>query len=58
MGALFILFPKFGHPNKGVVIINGLKASIVDRISMDFILVDVICIPEVKMGDTIVLMDE
>lgn len=42
--------------NKGFVMINGHKAPIVGRVCMDQTLVDVTDIPDVKMGDVVVLM--
>ena len=42
--------------NKGFVLIKGQKAPIVGRVCMDQTLVDVTDIPDVKMGDTVVLM--
>lgn len=44
--------------NKGFVMIKGQKAPIVGRICMDQTLVDVTDIPDVKMGDVVVLMGE
>jgi len=38
--------------------INGKKAPIVGRICMDQTMVDVTDIPDVKMGDVVVLMGE
>lgn len=42
--------------NKGFVMIKGHKAPIVGRVCMDQTLVDVTDIPDVKMGDVVVLM--
>lgn len=42
--------------NKGFVMINGHKAPIIGRICMDQTLVDVSNIPEVHMGDRVVLI--
>ena len=42
--------------NKGFVMINGYKAPIVGRICMDQTLVDVTDIPDVKMGDIVVIL--
>jgi alanine racemase len=42
--------------NKGFVMIKGHKAPIVGRVCMDQTLVDVTDIPDVKMGDIVVLM--
>ena len=42
--------------NRGFVMINGKKAPIVGRICMDQTLVDVTNIPDVKMGDRVVLI--
>ena len=42
--------------NKGHVMIKGYKAPIVGRICMDQTLVDVTDIPDVKMGDKVVLI--
>lgn len=44
--------------NHGFVMINGYKAPIVGRICMDQTMVDVTDLPEVKMGDVVVLMGE
>jgi len=48
-----------GYPrllsNKGYVLINGKKAPIVGRVCMDQISVDVSEIPDVKMGDEVLL---
>jgi len=44
--------------NRGFVMINGKKAPIVGRICMDQTMVDVTDIPDVKMGDVVVLMGE
>ena len=44
--------------NRGFVMINGKRAPIVGRICMDQTLVDVTDIPNVKMGDVVVLMGE
>jgi len=44
--------------NRGFVMIKGHKAPIVGRICMDQTMVDVTDIPEVKMGDVVVLMGE
>ncbi|MGN1196014.1 MAG: alanine racemase [Acetatifactor sp.] len=44
--------------NKGFVMINGCKAPIVGRICMDQTLVDVTEIPEVNMGDEVVIIGE
>lgn len=42
--------------NKGFIMVNGKKAPIVGRVCMDQILIDVTDIPNVKMGDKVVLM--
>lgn len=42
--------------NKGFVMIDGRKAPVVGRICMDQIMVDVTDIPDVKMGDSVVLL--
>lgn len=42
--------------NKGFVLIHGHKAPVVGRICMDQTLVDVTQIPDVKMGDTVMLL--
>jgi alanine racemase len=44
--------------NRGFVMIKGHKAPIVGRICMDQTLVDVTDIPDVKMGDVVILMGE
>lgn len=43
--------------NKGSVIINNQKAPIVGRICMDSFMIDVTDIPEVKIGDTVLIWD-
>lgn len=51
-----------GYPralsNKGRVSINGCYAPIVGRVCMDQFMVDVTDIPDVKVGDTVGLIDE
>ena len=42
--------------NKGFVLIHGQKAPIVGRVCMDQTLVDVTDIPDVKMGDKVILL--
>lgn len=48
-----------GYPrhlsNKGEVLVRGKRASVVGRVCMDMILVDVTHIPDVKVGDEVVL---
>ena len=44
--------------NRGYVMIGDFKAPIVGRICMDQTMVDVTDLPEVKMGDVVVLMGE
>ena len=44
--------------NRGFVMIKGHKAPVVGRVCMDQTLVDVTDIPEVKMGEIVVLMGE
>lgn len=44
--------------NKGFVMINGYKAPIIGRICMDQTLVDVTHIPNIKMGDKVVLIGQ
>ena len=44
--------------NRGFVMIKGHKTPIVGRICMDQTLVDVTDIPDVKMGDVVILMGE
>ncbi|MBR6332298.1 MAG: hypothetical protein IKR78_04115, partial [Dehalococcoidales bacterium] len=44
--------------NKGYVLINGRRAPIVGRICMDQFTVDVTHIPDVKMGNEVVLIGE
>lgn len=48
-----------GYPrllsNKAFVIINGKKAPVLGRVCMDQMSVDVTDIPEVKMGDEVIL---
>lgn len=51
-----------GYPrhlsNKGYVIINGKKANIVGNVCMDQIMVDITDIPDVKLGDEVLLFGE
>jgi len=42
--------------NKGEVLIHGKRAPIVGRVCMDFIMVDVTDIPNVRIGDEVVLI--
>lgn len=42
--------------NKGVVIINGKKVPLVGRVCMDMIMVDVTSLPDVCVGDEVVLI--
>lgn len=44
--------------NKGSVLINDLAAPIVGRVSMDWTIVDVTEIPDVNVGDDVILMGE
>lgn len=44
--------------NKSKVIINGVFANVVGRISMDWTLIDVTDIPNVKIGDEVILIGE
>lgn len=44
--------------NRGFIMVRGQKAPIVGRICMDQTLIDVTDIPDVKMGDTVVLLGE
>jgi alanine racemase len=49
-----------GYPyhlsNKGYVLINGKKAPVIGSVTMDYIMVDVTDIPQVKAGDEVVLI--
>ena len=49
-----------GYPyhlaNKGYVLINGQKAPIIGSVTMDYIMVDVTDIPQVKVGDEVILI--
>lgn len=42
--------------NKGVVLINGKRASVIGKVCMDQIMVDITDIENVKAGDTVVIM--
>jgi alanine racemase len=42
--------------NRGEVLIRGKRAPVVGKVCMDFIMVDVTGIPDVSMGDEVVLM--
>lgn len=44
--------------NKGFLMINGKKAPIVGRVCMDQTLIDVTDIPDVKMGDEVVIIGQ
>lgn len=44
--------------NKGRVIVNGYYAPIVGNICMDQCMIDVTDIPDVKLGDTVIIMGE
>lgn len=44
--------------NCGRVIINGAAAPVVGRVSMDWIMVDVSAVPNVKIGDEVILIGE
>ena len=45
-----------GLSNKGAVLIHGKRAPICGRVCMDQFMVDVTDIPEVKMGDEVILI--
>lgn len=45
-----------GLSNKGVVLIHGKRAPICGRVCMDQFMVDVTDIPEIKMGDEVILI--
>ena len=47
-----------GLSNKGQVIIRGQLAPVVGRVSMDLTLLDVTHVPDVQLGDEVVLMGE
>ena len=42
--------------NKGIVLINGKRASVVGKVCMDQIMVDVTDIPDAKVGGSVVIM--
>jgi alanine racemase len=44
--------------NRGVVLIRGARAPVVGRVSMDLTMVDVTDIPQVAVGDEVVLLGE
>lgn len=48
-------YPR-GLSNKGYVLINGKRASILGRVCMDQFMVDVTDIPDVKIGDAVTLL--
>lgn len=50
-------YPR-GLSNNGKVIINGVYASIVGRVSMDWTIIDVTDVPDVKIGDEVILIGE
>ena len=43
--------------NKGYVFINGYKANIIGRVCMDSFMADVSEIPDVKVGDEVIIWD-
>ena len=47
-----------GLSNKGYVLIRGRKARVLGRICMDQMMVDVTEIPEVAMGDEVILIGQ
>lgn len=47
-----------GLSNRGRVIVNGNYAPVVGRISMDWTLLDVTDIPDIKIGDRVILIGE
>lgn len=47
-----------GFSNKSRVLINGTFAPVVGRISMDWTIIDVSDIPDVKLGDEVILIGE
>ena len=49
---------KRANSNKGYVLINGQKANVVGRVTMDQIMVDVTHIEDVQIGDDVVLIGE
>lgn len=49
-------FPRSLSNGRGYVAINGKKASVTGRVCMDMTLVDVTDIPDVKQGDTAVII--
>ena len=50
-------YPR-GLSNCGRVIINGVYANVVGRISMDWTLIDVTDVPNVKVNDVVILIGE
>jgi alanine racemase len=50
-------YPR-GLSNRGHVIIRGVFATVIGRISMDLTLVDVTNVPDVKLNDEVVLLGE
>ncbi|MEK6647674.1 MAG: alanine racemase C-terminal domain-containing protein, partial [Candidatus Firestonebacteria bacterium] len=42
--------------NSGIVLIHGIKARVIGRVCMDQIMVDVSHIPNVKIGDEVILI--
>ena len=44
------------YSNKSKVIVNGNKVPVLGRIAMDYMLIDVTSLPEVKVGDSVILL--
>ena len=44
------------YSNKSKVIINGKKVSVLGRIAMDYMLIDISNVPDVKVGDSVILL--
>lgn len=42
--------------NKGIVLVNGKRARVIGKVCMDQIMVDVTDIPDVRVGDSVVIM--
>lgn len=47
-----------GLSNRGRVLVNGIYAPVVGRVSMDWTIIDVSEVPEIKIGDEVVLIGE
>jgi alanine racemase len=42
--------------NQGIVLVNGVRAKVLGRVSMDMLVIDITDVPKVKVGDEVVLI--